>query len=451
MTVPETARLRAAGWHEAEAARTHALFERAAGGFQQLPGASQERHLSWTPGRIEFLGKHTDYAGGRSLLCAVDRGFAFVASPRSDDTVRIHDARTAETIQFPLHPDLEPARGHWATYAMTLARRIARNFASPPPLRGANIAFASDLPMAAGMSSSSALTVGLFLALADATGLRERDEYRAHLATVERLAEYLGSIENGLSVPGMPGDRGVGTLSGCEDQTAILAGRADSLIRASFVPVCIEQTLPLPEGHAFVVASSGVVAEKTGAALELYNGVSRKATAVFEAWRAATRRGDLSLARAVQSSPDAAARLREILRHHRHTQYSANELLDRFEQFYAESEEIIPAASDALLRGDIGRLGALVDRSQAGVERLLGNQVAGTIFLARAARELGAVAASAFGAGFGGSVWALVAERDALELATRWHERYADAFPGHAKASEFFVTRAGSAAFILSS
>ena len=29
----------------------------------------------WTmPGRIEVLGKHTDYGGGRVLVCAVDRG-----------------------------------------------------------------------------------------------------------------------------------------------------------------------------------------------------------------------------------------------------------------------------------------------------------------------------------------------------------------------------------------
>ena len=449
MTLPDIDRLRAAGWHDAEAARKRALFERVADGFRRLAGTSRDLHFSWTPGRIEFLGKHTDYAGGRSLLCAVDRGFAFAASPRADDTLRVQDAGFGggDTIQFPLHPDLEPPRGHWATYAMTLGRRIARNFA--PPLRGADIAFASDLPMAAGMSSSSALTVGLFLALADATGLRERDEYRSHLATVERLAEYLGSIESGLSVPGMRGDRGVGTLSGCEDQTAILAGRADSLIRASFVPVCIDQTLPLPEGHAFIIASSGIVAEKTGAALELYNGVSRKAAAVLEVWRAATNRDDVSLARAVQSSPDAPAQLREILRRTRDARYSSKELLDRFEQFYAESEEIIPDASDALLYGDTARLGVLVDQSQAGVERLLGNQIAETIFLARSARELGAVAASAFGAGFGGSVWALIPDGNAPEFVARWRDAYLAAFPQHNEGSEFFVTSAGPAALAL--
>ena len=29
----------------------------------------------WVPGRVEFLGKHTDYCGGESVLMAVPRGF----------------------------------------------------------------------------------------------------------------------------------------------------------------------------------------------------------------------------------------------------------------------------------------------------------------------------------------------------------------------------------------
>ena len=36
----------------------------------------------WVPGRIEVLGKHTDYGGGRSLLTTVERGFHVLATPR---------------------------------------------------------------------------------------------------------------------------------------------------------------------------------------------------------------------------------------------------------------------------------------------------------------------------------------------------------------------------------
>jgi galactokinase len=52
---------------------------------------------------------------------------------------------------------------------------------------------------------------------------------------------------------------------------------------------------------------------------------------------------------------------------------------------------------------------------------LLGNQVPATMALARSARELGALAACSFGAGFGGSVWALVDRGIAGDFAARWY------------------------------
>ena len=56
-----------------------------------LEGAPHWRRF--TPGRIEIFGKHTDYAGGRSLTCAVERGFAVSYAPRRDGLVRIFDAQ----------------------------------------------------------------------------------------------------------------------------------------------------------------------------------------------------------------------------------------------------------------------------------------------------------------------------------------------------------------------
>src|SRR5512134_311198 len=53
--------------------------------------ASASRWSVWVPGRIELFGKHTDYAGGRSLLCAVERGFAVRAALRRDHVVRAVD------------------------------------------------------------------------------------------------------------------------------------------------------------------------------------------------------------------------------------------------------------------------------------------------------------------------------------------------------------------------
>ncbi|MGH8945200.1 MAG: galactokinase family protein, partial [Acidimicrobiia bacterium] len=69
-----------------------------------------------------------------------------------------------------------------------------------------------------------------------------------------------------------------------------------------------------------------------------------------------------------------------------------------------------------------------------------------TVFLADSARQLGAVAASAFGAGFGGSVWALVTEQEGPKFLEEWRTSYLEAFPERAEGCSFFVTRLGVAA-----
>jgi len=141
--------------------------------------------------------------------------------------------------------------------------------------------------------------------------------------------------------------------------------------------------------------------------------------------------------------------VRAVLRGAVHAEYPAQVLVDRFDQFTDESMRIIPAAHAALAAGDAARFGALVDESQANVERWLGNQIAETIALQRQARALGAVAASAFGAGFGGSVWAMVPAVGAEEFAGRWLAAYREAFPGAGPSAQTFLTGAGPAAVML--
>ena len=106
-------------------------------------------------------------------------------------------------------------------------------------------------------------------------------------------------------------------------------------------------------------------------------------------------------------------------------------------------------AGDALLAGDLARFGSLVDRSQQAVEDWLGNQVPETIFLAHEARRLGAVAASAFGAGFGGSVWALVSETASGPFTGAWKAGFERAHPAPATRAVFFETCPGPSAFRL--
>lgn len=404
-------------------------------------GAPRFGRRRWVvPGRIEVLGKHTDYAGGRSLLCTVERGLVLVSAVRSDRRVVVLDAVRQGRAEFDLtRPDtLRPTRG-WPLYPGTVARRFVRNFGDA--VEGATIAMASGLPSSAGMSSSSALTVGIALALAAAGRVTSHPAWLHELRERPDLAGYLGAVENGLRFRSLEGDSGVGTLGGAQDHTAILCSREQSLVQFAWAPPTLERVVPWPADHVFAIAVSGVVASKAGAARARYNRAARTVAHLLRSWNLRTHRHDATLHQALCSSSDAPVRLREVARLEATGEFSAEHLLARVDQFEQETEVLVPGATDAIARGDLATFGALVARSQAGAERALENQVVETVRLVELARLLGAPAASAFGAGFGGSVWALVPAGHADGFLSAWRERYIRAHPDVAARASWLITR----------
>lgn len=383
----------------------------------------------FAPGRIEVLGKHTDYAGGRSLLMALERGV----------TVRVREATaglSARSADAPGVVDLAPTSeplddGHWGNYLRVTSARLARNFG---PLAPCTIDISSTLPLASGMSSSSALVVATALALARFNGFDRLDSWTGELDSPERLASYLAGIENGATVGTLTGDDGVGTFGGSEDHTAMVCCRADHVSQFRFGPVAREADVALPEGLVFVCATSGVLAEKTGAARARYNGASQAAREIVQRWNLATGREDASIGQAIGSADDAVLRLTRLIR--------PDGLLEtRLRHFLKESEQLVPAATLALERTDLVGLGEICDESQAVASSWLGNQTPETDRLAGLARELGAHAASSLGAGFGGSVWALVDRSDADGFVGSWLTRYREEFPERAASSSVVVSR----------
>jgi len=441
------AELAKAGLGEKAAAVKAAAFQRLSKVLQETDRApGGHRPVAFlVPGRIEVLGKHTDYAGGRSLVAATEQGFCAMARPRDDSLVLIVDAARNETASFDLDPHLTPSPGHWSNYPMTVARRVARNF--PNARRGATIILESDLPAAAGMSSSSALMVAVFLVLAEVNHVMDEDAFRANIHGRTDLAGYLGTIENGQTFGSLEGDRGVGTFGGSEDHTAMLCSLPNRLSQYSYCPVRFEQAIPLPDGWTFAVGVSGVAAEKTGDAMEKYNAASRLVASLVALWRKKTGYADPTLASILARGDEALERLRQILSEAEPSSGAEQAALNRrLEHFLQESENILPSAASALERGDLPCFGRWVSQSQRAAEELLGNQIPETSHLAWSALDCGAVAASAFGAGFGGSVWALVPKAEIPAFLTKWSEAYHSRFPQWNGLSRFFQTGAGPAA-----
>ncbi len=417
------------------------LDDRVAGTFTRL--TSRRAAYGWfVPGRIEIAGKHTDYAGGRSLCAAVSRGFAVAAGPRDDGRVRVADARERGAVEFDPHETGRPPRG-WAAYGAVVARRLARNF--PGARLGTDVVFASDLPHAAGLSSSSALVVAVATALVRTGRLEERPEWRAAIRSKLDEAAYFAAIESGASFATLPGAEGVGTHGGSEDHTAILNARAGVVSAYAYAPIRPAGDAPMPSQWCFVVMTSGVRASKSGAVRDQYNRASRAARALVELWNARSGEGQATLAAALTSRADAAAALRKWIepdgrRPDGFAGFTADALRRRLDHFIAEDGRV-PEMVAAFAHADTARVGELAAASQRDAETLLGNQTPETSRLAALAIEQGALAATSFGAGFGGSVWALAAIDHASEFARRWAAACAREHP-HLR-REGFVTRPG--------
>lgn len=425
--------------------RAHSVLDNA-----QVP--TMGRRVWVVPGRIEVLGKHVDYAGGRSLLCCVNRALVMVARMRDDHAIVLRDAERAEEVRISgelREKDTVP----WSVYPRTVYNRLASNFGKQH--HGVDIALASNLPSAAGVSSSSALTVGLTLVLSAFWNLSSHPEWQANITDRLALAGYVGAIENGNNFGTLIGERGVGTQGGAQDQTGILCCTTNRLDIFRWMPVRHEQSVVWPSEYSFVVAVSGVIAAKTGKARERYNRAARTVQSIVTAWNEQTGSNVRSLREVLESAAgedritEVPHELLRILKMSGNSEFSSSHLIARVEQFIDEVFVLVPDTALALAHHNLTAFGSLVDASQAGAERALENQVAETVHLQRIARNLHADAASAFGAGFGGSVWAMIPTHQAEAFLARWRERYIRMHPTAGARSQFFITAPGPAAFEL--
>jgi galactokinase len=401
----------------------------------------QEVTLGFVPGRIEVFGRHTDYAGGRTLVCAIDRGFLFAATPRSSRRIRItEDSTEFGPVEFDLDPALSPPVGQWANYPMTMARRLARNF--PGPLRGVDIAFSSSMPVGSGMSGSSALMMMVFTAIASANRLQENAAFSQNIKNPVDLSVYLACVENGQSFRSLEGDAGVGTFGGSEDHAAILNARPGRLSLFGFSPPELQAEVPWPREWRLVVAFSGVRAEKTREALEKYNLASRRVGDSVMRFNqlAGTQLSTLREVVDYQPKPGGSRWLDALARA---PGQSSPALPGRVRQFILEDRTHIPGALAALKAKDLTAFGRLVSASHRASKKYLWNIVPEIDHLQRSACTLGAAGASGFGAGFGGSIFAVTTADHAEELTERWQRSYAVRYPGRAADSAFFLAQPG--------
>jgi galactokinase len=136
--------------------------------FQRTYGRAPQV-VARAPGRIEFIGNHTDYNGGAVLGAAIDRYIWAAAAPNTTGHFRLASTNGTQPLDFATVPAGRlSGPDSWANYPLGVWHSLG-DFNRPQPA-GFDLLVASDLPAGAGLSSSAALELSTTLALLELAG-----------------------------------------------------------------------------------------------------------------------------------------------------------------------------------------------------------------------------------------------------------------------------------------
>jgi N-acetylgalactosamine kinase len=391
------------------------------------------------PGRTNIIGEHTDYNGLPVLPMAIDRDILLAAIPRDDERIRIANVSDDfEPREFTITEDIEPYKtGDWGNYVKAAAQAI-RDHAGDG-LRGFDAVFSGDVPMAAGLSSSSAMVVVSAIALVGRNNIP---------IEAQPLAELLAE-----------GEKYVGSQGGGMDQTTSLMGRADRALKIDFFPIR-PRVVELPAWYRFVVANSLVTAEKSAGALLRFNRrpiECRMAVAAIKRQRAGDlsrieRLGDIPM-EAIERDGGVDAFLRNLFPKESYSLEGVAELLGldvsvatetflrlrdgavfpepsegfkllrRCRHVLSEGKRVEDAV-EAMSVGDADRLGELMNDSHRSCADDYEISCPELDRLVEIARRAGALGARLTGAGFGGCAISLVEEDRTEQFLEALGEQY---------------------------
>ncbi|MBW7988567.1 MAG: hypothetical protein FVQ84_00875 [Planctomycetes bacterium] len=236
-------------------------------------------------GRVNLLGTHIDHRGGSvNPVCVKDMWL--VVQPRDDDRVLL---KNVDSSQFPDEqfsisdslPTAEKIRDWdtwcyqeyekrkndpsvtWSNYiraAVLYLQHLNTNDEGifTPAIKGMNMMIYGNIPIAAGLSSSSALVMAAAEAVIRINSL---DIKPVDLVENWGFAEWY-----------------VGTRGGCSDHAAIISGKLGTILHITAFPMSVENAA-LPGGHSFVLANSNIEAKKQAGARDVFN--SRVAAYIF--------------------------------------------------------------------------------------------------------------------------------------------------------------------------
>ena len=345
--------------------------QKAAEAYTEKFGGSPDLVAS-APGRINLIGEHTDYNGGFVLPCAIDRRIAGAVGPGEGG---FYSADFDETRE-PGERD-----GSWADYPRGVAWAMGEEGHETGPFRAA---FAGDVPLGSGLSSSAAIEAATALALDALLGLGIG---RKDLAVLCQRAEndYVG-VASGIM------DQYASLL--CEEGAALLVDCRS--LEAKSVP------LDLPAaGLVLLVCDTRV---ERGLADTGYN--ERRSTCESAA-------STLGIEELRDATEDDLKRL-------------SGEELKRARHVVSENARVLEAV-EALNNNDFAQFGRLMYASHASLRDDYEVSTPELDTFVETAKEHGASGARLTGAGFGGCAIALVPETRSEKIKRACELNFAEA------------------------
>ncbi len=227
--------------------------------------------LTSAPGRLNLMGRHIDHRGGNTNVLTINRETMLVVSPRDDDIVNIANVDSnyspcSFSISEYLHinnnknwlnyidsnevrEDLQHNKGNWANYFKSAVLRF--QFESAFPLKGMDIMASGNIPVAAGLSSSSSIVVATAEAIVALNSLN---------ITKKAFIDLCGE-----------GEWFVGSRGGAGDHAAMKCSKKDIVTQLEFKPFTIGKSVEFSNDYAIIVADSCQKAKKSEGCKDVFN------------------------------------------------------------------------------------------------------------------------------------------------------------------------------------
>ncbi len=232
--------------------------------------------LARAPGRVNLMGRHIEHRGGGVNVMAVAYDTLVAASPRDDYEVHYANCSpeyapgsfsaeallpsaekaggTADWLAYLEDPATKDAlaasRGDWSNYIKSAVLRF--RMSTDLPLQGMDIMVSGNIPVAAGLSSSSSVVVAVAEALTALNSLN---------LTTREFVELCGE-----------GEWFVGSRGGPGDHAAMKCSRPGCVTHLDFKPFSIGRAARFPESCAVVVANSLEMSKKSEGSRDKFNG-----------------------------------------------------------------------------------------------------------------------------------------------------------------------------------